>query len=327
MARRPPQYRRPPARDIHGIVLLDKPLGLSSNQALQQVRTLFEAEKAGHTGALDPLATGLLPICLGEATKIAGLLLSEAKAYHTRVQLGIETDTDDAEGHVTRERPVPPLSDEIIELVLAQIRGRIRQVPPRYSALKRDGEPLYLRARRGEEFEVPAREVEVFSLTLKDAGPDWLELEVECGSGTYIRSLARDIGDALGCGGHVTVLRRLWVEPFRQPQMQTLEELKSLAGQGREALDAVLLPLEAGLAGYPTLRLDAADVRRFGQGQVLRAPQLPPDQLVVVCDAHARALGLASADAAGKLRIQRLFRWAVVRGDGGSGGVKPGGQL
>lgn len=327
MARRPPQYRRPPARDIHGIVLLDKPQGLSSNQALQQVRNLFEAEKAGHTGALDPLATGLLPICLGEATKIAGLLLSEAKAYRTRIRLGADTDTDDAEGQVVLERPVPALSAELIEQVLENFRGRIRQVPPRYSALKRDGEPLYLRARRGEEFDVPAREVEVFSLDLRGFGPDWLELEVECGSGTYIRSLARDIGDALGCGGHVTVLRRLWVEPFRQPRMQTLDELNSLAGQGRQALDAVLLPVEAGLAGYPTLTLDAADARRFGQGQVLRAPQLTPGQLVVVCDADSRALGLASADADGKLRIQRLFRWAVVLGDGGGGGVGQGGQL
>src|SRR5690606_6582741 len=143
----------------------------------------------GHTGALDPLATGLLPVCLGEATKIAGLLLSEAKAYRTRVQLGADTDTDDAEGQIVRQRPVPVLTRETVESVLAQFTGRIRQVPPRYSALKRDGEPLYLRARRGEVFEVPARDVEIMRIELLDFGPDWLELDVECGSGTYIRSL------------------------------------------------------------------------------------------------------------------------------------------
>src|SRR5690606_33199101 len=144
------QYRRPPTREVRGILLLDKPLGLSSNQALQKVRSLYDATKAGHTGALDPLATGLLPICLGEATKIAGLLLSESKAYRARVQLGAETDTDDAEGQIVRRRAVPALDRDVVAAVLPQFTGRILQVPPRYSALKRDGEPLYLRARRGE---------------------------------------------------------------------------------------------------------------------------------------------------------------------------------
>lgn len=312
--------RRPslPFRPIDGIVLLDKPAGMSSNQALQRVRHLFRAEKAGHTGALDPMATGLLPLCLGEATKIAGLLLSESKAYRTRVQLGQSTDTDDAEGRLLCQRPVPALQAARIEALLQSFCGLIRQVPPRYSALKREGEPLYLRARRGEQFEVPAREVRIDRIDLVGLGEDWLELEVECGSGTYIRSLARDLGDALGCGGHVARLHRLWVDPFRALPMQTLEQLQALAEQGLEALDACLLPLDAGLAGYPRLRLDAGDASRFGQGQILHRPGLPP-QLWVIEDAGGRALGLADLDHAGALRIRRLFRWALSGPEPGQG--------
>lgn len=303
--------RRPPARLLDGIVLLDKPAGMSSNQALQRVRALLRAEKAGHTGALDPLATGLLPLCFGEATKIAGLLLSEAKAYHSRIRLGLVTDTDDAEGQVLQQRPVPVLKPGQIEAVLMQFTGRIRQVAPRYSALKQDGEPLYLRARRGEAFQVPVREVEVRRIELLEQGHDALELEIECGSGTYIRSLARDIGEALGCGAHVTGLRRLWVDPFRTPQMFTLEALEARAGQGQTVLDACVLPLEAGLAGYPVLSLDAADAHRFGQGQILCRPGLS-EGVWVVADQVGRALGLVDLEADGRLRIRRLFRWAVV---------------
>lgn len=305
------QYRRPPARDIHGILLLDKPLGLSSNQALQKVRSLYNATKAGHTGALDPLATGLLPICLGEATKIAGLLLSEAKAYRTRVQLGADTDTDDAEGQVVRQRPVPPLTREVVSAVLPQFCGRIRQVPPRYSALKREGEPLYLRARRGEVFDVPARDVEVMRIDLLDLGSDWLELDIVCGSGTYIRSLARDIGDAIGCGGHVAALRRLWVDPFRQPRMYTLDELGDIAARGEGALDALLLPVQAGLEHWPRVVLDATQekVLRHGQRPCVGGVVGP----VLAMGEGGDAIGLAEVLADGTLAARRLFR--PCRGD------------
>lgn len=300
------QYRRPPTRELDGILLLDKPLGLSSNQALQKVRSLYNASKAGHTGALDPLATGLLPICLGDATKIAGLLLSEAKAYRTRVQLGTDTDTDDAEGVIVRQRPVPPLTPANVQTALMQFTGRIRQVPPRYSALKREGEPLYLRARRGEVFDVPAREVEVMRIDLLEVGPDWLELEVECGSGTYIRSLARDIGDALGCGGHVAALRRLWVDPFRAPVMHSLDALAGIAEQGFGALDALLLPIHAGLSSWRRVVLDAEQVRILRHGQ---RPRVTADiGPVLAMEQGGDAIGLAEVLADGTLAPRRLFR-------------------
>jgi len=218
-------------RRLDGILLLDKPQGLSSNQALQRVRHLFRADKGGHTGSLDPLATGLLPVCFGEATKIAGGLLGARKAYETVARLGVVTDTDDAEGQPLRERPVPAINIDTIDAALAQLAGRIQQRPPVYSALKRGGEPLYAKARRGEVIEVEAREVEVHAFELLNAADlldgdePLLRLHVECGSGTYVRSLVRDLGELLGCGAHVAELRRLWVDPFREPRMWTLEAL------------------------------------------------------------------------------------------------------
>lgn len=296
---------RPAWRRVDGIVLLDKPAGLSSNQALQKVRRLFRASKAGHTGALDPLATGLLPICLGEATKIAGVMLSQAKAYRTRVQLGAETDTEDAAGQIVRRLPVPALELDAVRAVLARFVGRIQQVPPRYSALKRDGEPMYRRARRGEEFEVAARSVEIERIELLEMGADWLELEVECGSGTYIRSLARDVGAALGCGGHVASLRRLWIEPFRQPRMYTMEALVEFAGEGDMRLFEALLPIAAGLADWRRVVLDPiqVDQLRHGQSVIVDAAAGP----VLALDAQGEAVGLAEVDVDGTLRSRRLF--------------------
>ena len=306
------QYRRPPTRQIDGILLLDKPQGITSNAALQKVRTLYSADKAGHTGALDPLATGLLPICLGEATKIAGLLLAERKAYETKVRLGIRTDSDDAEGAVLRTREVPALTQADIEAVLQSFIGNIMQTPPIYSALKRDGEALYAKARRGEDVQISARPVEIFGIQLPGYGADWLRLNVECGSGTYIRSLARDIGEILGCGGHVETLRRLWVDPFREPAMHTLEQLEQIATQGRDALDAMLLPVEAGLVGYPTLELDENTARRLAQGQQPATPDPTARGLHVAMNMQGRALGLVNVEDNGKLSVRRLFRWAAV---------------
>lgn len=296
----PPAWRR-----IDGIVLLDKPAGPSSNQALQTFRRLVRAAKAGHTGALDPLATGMLPICLGEATKIAGLLLAGDKAYRATVQLGIETDTDDAQGHVIRERPVASLTTAQVEAAMTRFVGRIQQVPPRYSALKRDGEPLYRRARRGETFTVPAREVEIFRIELVGRGDDWLELEVECGSGTYIRSLARDLGAALQCGGHISQLRRLWVEPFRDQRMYKLDEFEADAQQREALLEEALLPIEAGLTRWPRLTLTAAQETGLRNGQRLALGAEPGPVLVLASDGGA--IGLADVDAAGTLVARRLF--------------------
>ncbi|UHQ21689.1 tRNA pseudouridine(55) synthase TruB [Lysobacter sp. 5GHs7-4] len=300
-------------RALDGLLLLDKPPGLSSNQALQQVRHLFRADKAGHTGSLDPLATGLLPLCFGEATKIAGLLLGARKAYETQAVLGTVTDTDDADGAVLLQRPVPELDDAAIEAALAPLRGDIRQRAPIYSALKQGGEPLYAKARRGETIEAPEREVSVHALRVLERDGARLRLHVECGSGTYVRSLVRDLGETLGCGAHVATLRRLWVEPFAQPRMFTLDELRALAEQGEAALDACLLPIEAGLAGFERVQVDAEAQRRIGYGQSVACAEGEPG-LVAIFDTDGRCLGLGQRDAQQRLQPQRLFRWAVLSG-------------
>lgn len=301
-------------RTLDGLLLLDKPAGLSSNQAMQRARHIFRARKAGHTGSLDPLATGLLPVCFGEATKIAGLLLGADKAYLATAVLGATTDTDDADGAVLRQRPVPSLDHAAIEAALAPLRGLIQQRAPVYSALKQGGEPLYAKARRGEMIEAPVREVVVHRLELLEREGDRLRLGVDCGSGTYIRSLVRDLGESLGCGAHVEVLRRTWVEPFRQPRMFTLEALESLAGQGDAALDAALLPIEAGLADFPRVDIDADQARSLGHGQPVQLACVL-NQAGVLAAVHGqdgRVLGIGRIDDAGRVHPQRLFAWAAA---------------
>ena len=303
---------RPASRPLDGILLLDKPQGLSSNQALQRVRQLYRAAKGGHTGSLDPLATGLLPLCFGEATKVAGLLLGARKAYDAGAVLGVVTDTDDADGAVLRVRDVPPIGDEAIRDALRPLTGRIAQRAPVYSALKQGGEPLYAKARRGEAIDAPVREVEVHALELLARDGPRLSLRVECGSGTYVRGLVRDLGEALGCGAHVTSLRRSWVDPFTRPRMYTLEELEALAGRDEAALDACLLPIEAGLAGYPRVVLDAVEARRLAQGQAVAA-HAGPVAMVAVFSETGRLLGLGRREPGG-LRPQRLFTWGAALG-------------
>jgi tRNA pseudouridine55 synthase len=305
-------------RKLDGILLLDKPQGLSSNQALQRARHLFRADKGGHTGSLDPLATGLQPLCFGEATKIAGGLLGARKAYDTVASLGATTDTDDADGQPLRERPVPELGLDTIDTALRSLTGRIPQRPPIYSALKRGGEPLYAKARRGEVVEVDEREVEVHAFDLLSAadllhgGEPLLRLQVECGSGTYVRSLVRDLGELLGCGAHVVELRRLWVDPFREPRMWTLEALQDLAERGGErVLEACLLPIEAGMTAWPQVCVSEIQAQRLARGQSVDGPFRPTGSVALV-DAAGRALGLGEVDAEGRLRPQRLFTWAAA---------------
>lgn len=322
-----PRMTRIDYRQLHGILLLDKPAGVSSNQALQHVRRLFRAEKAGHTGSLDPLATGLLPICFGEATKIAGVLLGESKAYTVLARLGSTTDTDDSDGTILCTRPVPDIDDATLEAAIAPMRGRISQRPPIYAALKQGGEPLYAKARRGEKVEVAEREVDVFRITCVERGSDWMRFEIECGSGTYVRSLMRDLGETLGCGAHVVELRRLWVEPFRTPRMFTTAELEAIAIPDETALDACLLPIEAGMIGLPGVHLDADQAQRLGKGQrswvhpeqfALIQGRLSPSPAeattVALHDTRGRALGLGALAADGTLRAQRMFTWAAQLG-------------
>lgn len=301
---RPPRIQH---RDLHGIVLLDKPLGLSSNQALQTVRKLLRAAKGGHTGALDPLATGLLPLCFGEATKLAGSLLGARKAYLAECRLGITTDTADSEGEMVRQRVVPELDEATIETALARLRGHILQVPPLYSALKQGGERLYAKARRGEIVEVAPREVDVYRLDLLARDGDTLQLLVECGSGTYVRSLAVDLGEDLGCGAHLTALRRIWVEPFREPRMVTLEALQRAAEQGDEALLAWLLPVAAGLSEVPAVQLDESQSMAISRGQPIQLDQSSPVGRCAAFASDGALLALLELDEDRHTRILRGF--------------------
>jgi tRNA pseudouridine55 synthase len=302
--------RRKTGDPVHGVVLLDKPAGLSSNQAMQAVRRLFNARKAGHTGTLDPFATGMLPVCLGEATKTTAFMLAADKAYAAVAQLGVATDTGDPEGKVIEQAAVPDMNDAAISQVLERFCGAIDQVPPMYSALKRDGKPLYELARQGIEVKREARRVHIRSLALSRWAAPALSFEVVCSKGTYIRTLAADIAGALGSCAHLTGLRRLWVAPFTQAPMVTLEQLQSAAAAGQ--LADYLLPADAGLPGWPVLQLDEAQQQRFAQGNAVTistgaAASLAAEGPVRVHDAAARVLGLAEVRG-GLVQPKRVFQ-------------------
>jgi len=276
------QIRRP----VHGVLLLDKPLGLSSNDALQKVKWLLRAEKAGHTGTLDPLATGVLPLCFGAATKFSQLHLDADKRYEAVAQLGLTTTTGDAEGEVRQRRPVA-VGDADVARVCALFRGPIQQVPPMYSALKKDGRALYDYARAGIEVERAARDVTIHALgAVLDAPAELLRLEVTCSKGTYIRTLAEDIGEALGCGAHLVALRRVATGDFGLIQSISLERLSALTEDQRLAC---LLPVEALLAGHTAIELGADDAGRFLSG-VRRRGYWAPCAQVAVYGSGSRAL-------------------------------------
>jgi tRNA pseudouridine55 synthase len=289
-----------------GILLLDKPPGMSSNAALQRVRSLLGRPKAGHTGSLDPLATGMLPICVGEATKLAGALLAGAKGYTVEMRLGERTDTGDADGQVIERAAVPPLDRALIEAAFAAHRGPQLQVPPMYSALKRDGQPLYKLARQGLSVERAPREITIQVLELLDFSAASLRARVECSKGTYIRTLVEQIGGAVGSVAHVTSLRRDFVEPFRDVPMHTLEELAGMAG------DPPLLAADLAVGHLPLLRLSPDQSRAISYGQAIEAAGAPPGELRLY-DASGRFLGLALASAEGRVAPARLFAAGVAR--------------
>jgi tRNA pseudouridine55 synthase len=253
-------------REVDGILLLDKPVGLSSNQALQRARRLFRAAKAGHTGSLDPLASGVLPLCFGQATKVSGLLLDADKTYRARLALGVRTTTGDAEGEIVERLPVPPLAVEHVAAVLAGLTGPQDQLPPMYSALKRDGRPLYELAREGIEVPREPRRIVVYRLVLLDLATDALEFEVHCSKGTYVRTLGEDLARALGTCGHLAALRRTAVAAFDGQPTYALADLEALAGD-ESALDARLLPVDAALQGWRVVRLDVAGEEDFRHGR------------------------------------------------------------
>ena len=301
---------RPRGRDVFGILLFDKPDGMSSNQALQRVRRLYQAAKAGHTGSLDPWATGMLPICFGGATRLAGLLLDAHKEYRVAATLGIATTTGDAEGEVTVDRsgePAPAATD--LAAALERFRGEIDQVPPMYSALKQGGVPLYRLARAGKSVERAARRVTIMELTLEDYAWPTLRLKVRCSKGTYIRTLVEDLAAALGTVGHVATLRRLVVAPFRADEAQyplaTLEA--ALAAGGLAALDGLLLPAARALEGWARANVTATDAVRLGQGQDLPAMAEWPVGPIAVFGEAGDLLAIATVTAEGRLRPKRVF--------------------
>jgi len=295
---------RAPRRAVDGILVLDKPPGLTSNAALQRVKRLFRAEKAGHTGALDPLATGVLPICLGQATKLSGYLLDADKGYRALAAVGACTTTGDAEGEVTRRSDAAALTREALERAMAGFRGEILQRPPMYSALKRDGQPLYELARAGIEVEREARPVRIASLELVAFGPGAFELDVRCSKGTYIRTLVEDLAAAAGQCAHVASLRRIEAGPFREADMVRPETLEQAAERGLEALQALLLPPVAGLAAWPRVQVDAASAARLAQGQALDRAAGPAG-LVAVTGPAGDLLGIAERSADGRLAPRR----------------------
>jgi len=288
---------------LNGILLLDKPLGMSSNAALQRVRRLLGGCKAGHAGSLDPLATGMLPLCLGEATKIAGEILSSRKRYRFTIALGARTATGDREGAVVEEAPVPPGWQEGLQAALRGFRGPGRQVPPMYSALKRDGQPLYRLARAGVTVERDPRDIEIFELESVSQTDAAVELDVLCSKGTYVRTLAEDIARALGTCGHLTALRRSWVEPFEEDRMQTLEAVTLACEQG----SLELLPVDRPLAHLPAVPLEGWQADRIGHGQDVALVRSPPPGKVRLYDPGRRFLGLGESDGRGKVQPRRLF--------------------
>lgn len=295
-------------RNVSGIILLDKPLGFTSNGALQKVRWLLNAEKAGHTGSLDPLATGVLPLCFGEATKFSQYLLDADKGYEALMRLGETTTTGDAEGEVLERREVN-VSAADIEAALPQFRGQISQVPPMYSALKRDGQPLYKLARAGEVVEREPRSVTISRLELLAVEGNQARISVDCSKGTYIRTLVEDLGRVLGCGAHVIELRRTKAGPFQLDQTVTLETLEKLHAEGgAEALDHLLQPSDSGLEHWPLLQFSEHSAYYWLHGQPVRAPEAPKFGMVRVQDHNGRFIGIGEVSEDGRIAPRRLIR-------------------
>ena len=298
--------RRAKGRPVSGILLLDKPIGLSSNQALQRVKWLFDARKAGHTGSLDPLADGMLPICFGDATKLSAFLLDADKHYRFRVRLGQTTATGDAEGEVLATHAVPPLDSADIERVLADFRGEIDQLPPMYSALKHQGKRLYELAREGIEVAREPRRIHIRELTLESLELPDFDLQVHCSKGTYVRTLAEDIGERLGCGAHVVALRRTGVGPYASYRMYTMDEIEAAADAGRDALDRLLLPIDTALGDWPAVSVGADSAFYLQQGQPVLVPKAPTSGWVRIYAAD-RFIAVGEVQDDGRIAPRRLM--------------------
>ncbi|NOH63687.1 tRNA pseudouridine(55) synthase TruB [Vibrio sp. RE88] len=304
--------RRRKGRPIDGVILLDKPTGISSNDALQKVKRIYFAEKAGHTGALDPLATGMLPICLGEATKFSQFLLDSDKRYRVIAKLGERTNTSDSDGEVVETRPVD-VDMTKLEACIDKFRGESDQVPSMFSALKYQGKPLYEYARQGIEVPREARKITVYEIILHRFEGDEVEMEVHCSKGTYIRTIVDDLGDMLGCGAHVTMLRRTAVANYPYEKMVTLEQLNELLEQAhsdevapREVLDPLLLPMDTAVEDLPEVNLNAEQTDLVQHGQPVYVLGVPEGTLRMTSGDERTFIGVAELNDDGKVAPKRL---------------------
>jgi len=294
-------------RDISGVLLLDKPLGLSSNKALQEVKNLLFARKAGHTGSLDPLATGLLAICFGEATKVANYIFDADKHYRATAKLGQTTTTGDLEGDILDEKPVPEFDQAQLESILDVFTGEIMQVPPMYSALKHNGEPLYKLARQGIEIEREPRPVTIYSLKLVEFSSDTFTVDVVCSRGTYIRTLLEDIGLKMGCGAHVTALRRTALGPFDEDDMVTMDVLRDAEQNDRVALNNYVRPMEQALVHWPAVKLSPDAAYYLRQGQPVIVPKAPTSGWVRLQTDESGFIGVGHILDDGRVAPKRLL--------------------
>ncbi|MDD9983758.1 MAG: tRNA pseudouridine(55) synthase TruB [Gammaproteobacteria bacterium] len=299
--------RRSRGRAVNGILALDKPVGLGSNEVLQRIKRLYRARKAGHTGSLDRLASGLLPICFGEATKLSGYLLNADKHYVATFLLGVTTSTGDAEGEVVSRRPVPELSASAIERAVARFRGEIEQIPPMHSALKHKGKRLYQLAHEGIVVERQPRGVTIHRFNVRRAEGERIEVEVLCSKGTYIRTLAEDLGAELGCGASVVALRRIGAGPFGAGDMMELSTIESMASEGPGVLDALLQPMEAAVSQWPSVRLPEGVAFYLRKGQPVLVPHSPTEGWVRIHSERAGFIGVGEVLDDGRIAPRRLF--------------------
>jgi len=297
-------------RRVNGILLLDKAIGLSSNAALQQIKRLYSAQKAGHTGSLDPLATGMLPICFGEATKMSAFLLDADKRYQVVVKLGVTTTTGDAEGDILEQCTASHITLNQVRSVIPKFIGLQTQIPPMYSALKINGQTLYKLARQGKTIERKPREITIFDIKIATLKNEELELEVHCSKGTYIRTLAEDIGRVLQCGGHVSVLRRLGVANFATESMLTFSDLEHMAEAGSEKLDAQLLPMEAALYQLPTVKISDEMAIYLTQGQAVLVPRAPRKGYVQLLQGDSAFIGVGRVQEDGRIAPKRMLNFS-----------------
>jgi len=301
------KQRRRKGRIISGIIVLDKAVGLSSNKALQEVKWLFEANKAGHTGSLDPLATGVLPLCLGEATKVSQFLLNSDKRYRARIKLGIRTDSADSEGQIIAQCDGVNVSRKQVEQALQSFKGETQQIPPMHSALKVDGVPLYKLAREGKTIPREARSICVYELELTDFQGDEIELEITCSKGTYIRTIADDLGQDLGCGAHIIALRRLQAGAFTEADCVSTDVLREVKEKhGMDRLDQNLIPMDRAIEDLPEVNLPSIAASQFKNGQSVLVRHLPEEGLVRLYE-EEQFIGIGCIDDDGKVAPKRLI--------------------